>query len=226
MTAKIFEYPHIIFCDFDGTITETESLEKVFFRFAPDTWKPVKEDLVANRITVREAVSRTIDSIPSADYGDILEFTRTFPIRPGFTALLDFLDAHQVPLVVLSGGIRGMVETRLEDFKDRVHAIFAADVDTSGQCLRTNSAYAGETELVDKISVMNLFDANEKIAIGDGITDFNMARAADLVFARAGLARFLEQNRISFQPWSDFFDIQNYLKTHFSFKHELCDKST
>ncbi len=216
MTLHTESCNRIIFCDFDGTITEKESLDRVFQKFAPDVWKPMKDDLVAGRITVREAVTRTIDSMASSDYPDIMDYTLTFPIRPGFEALLDFLDSQQVPLVVLSGGIRGMVEVRLGELKKRVHGIFAADVDTTGKCLRTDSAHTGETELVDKVSVMKKFDADEKIAIGDGITDFNMARAADLVFARSGLARYLAQNNIPFTPWSDFFEIRDELQRRFT----------
>ncbi len=97
-----------------------------------------------------------------------------------------------------------------------MHSVFSADVDTSGQYLRTNSDYEGKTELVNKVRVMNFFNPKEKIAIGDGITDFNMARAADLVFARGGLARFMNENNLSCEPWSDFFDIRDHLQAHFS----------
>ncbi|MFO8086089.1 MAG: HAD-IB family phosphatase [Desulfobacterales bacterium] len=209
-------FQRIVFCDFDGTITEKESLDQVFRKFAPETWKPQKEDLVAGKITVREAVARTINSIESSDYAAILDYTLSFSIRPGFESLLDFLDSQNVPVVVVSGGIRGMVETGLGELKNRVHAIFAADVDTTGKWLRTESAYEGKTELVDKVRIMGFYEAEEKVAIGDGITDFNMASAADLVFARSGLARFLDQNNIPYQFWTDFFDIRDRLQTHFS----------
>lgn len=209
-------YQSIVFCDFDGTITEQETLARVFSKFAPETWQPIREDLTSGKITVREAVIKTINSIDSSHYGDILDYTLNFSIRPGFEVLLDFLDSQNVPMVVLSGGIRGMVETRLGNLINRMHSVFAADVDTSGQYLRTNSAYEGKTELVDKVCVMNFFNAKEKIAIGDGITDFNMARAADLVFARGGLARFMDENNIPYEPWFDFFDICDHLQAHFS----------
>ena len=207
-------YQSIVFCDFDGTITEQETLERVFRKFAPETWQPVRKDLSSGKITVREAVTKTINSIDSSRYDDILDYTLTFSIRPGFEALLDFLESQNVPMVVLSGGIRGMVETRLGNLIHRMHAVFAADVDTTGQYLRTNSAYEGKTELVDKVRVMNFFNAEQKIAIGDGITDFNMARKADLVFARGQLAGFMNQNTLPCEPWSDFFDIRDHLQAH------------
>ena len=209
-------YQGIVFCDFDGTITEQDTLERVFKKFAPETWQPIREDLSSGKITVRDAVTKTINSINASYYDDILDYTLTFPIRPGFDAFLDFLEFQNVPMVVLSGGIRGIVETRLGNLIERMHAVFAADVDTGGQFLRTNSGYEGKTELVDKVRVMNLFNAKKKIAIGDGITDFNMAREADLVFARGQLAGFMNKNNLPCEPWSDFFDIRDHLQAHFS----------
>lgn len=220
MNFQTERYQSIVFCDFDGTITEQETLEKVFNKFAPVIWQPVKKELVSGKITVQKAVSKTINSIGASCYDDILEYTLNFSIRPGFEALLGFLESRNVPMVILSGGIRGMVETRLGKLINRMHAVFAADVDTSGQYLRTISAYEGKTELVDKVRVMKLFNTKENIAIGDGITDFNMARTADLVFARAELARFLNENKIPYTPWSDFFDICEHLKAHFSGSRE------
>ena len=213
-------YQNIVFCDFDGTITEQETLDRVFSKFAPETWHPIKKDLSSGKITVREAVTRTINSIDASHYADILDYTLTFSIRPGFETLLDFLESQNVPMVVLSGGIRGMVETRLGNLIHRMHSVFAADVDTTGQYLRTNSAYEGKTELVDKVRVMNFFTAKEKIAVGDGITDFNMAREADLVFARGQLAGFMNENKLPCETWSDFFDIHDHLQTHFSHSQE------
>lgn len=209
-------YPKIVFCDFDGTITEQETLDRVFKKFAAETWPPLKKKMTSGKITVKEAVTRTINSIDASCYDDILDYTLHFSIRPGFEALLDFLESANVPLVVISGGIRGMVETRLGSLVARMHAVFAADVDFSGRNLMTSSAYEGKTELVDKARVMHFFNTKEKIAVGDGITDFNMARTADLVFARSELARFMEENNISYEPWSDFFDIRDHLKVHFS----------
>jgi 2-hydroxy-3-keto-5-methylthiopentenyl-1-phosphate phosphatase len=209
-------YQSIVFCDFDGTITEQETLARVFSKFAPETWQPIKEDLTSGKITVREAVTTSINSIDSSHYHDILSYTLKFSIRPGFNALLDFLDSRNVPMVVLSGGIRGMVEIRLGKLINRMHSVFAADVDTNGKYLRTKSAYEGKTELVDKVRIMNFFNTKEKIAIGDGITDFNMAQAADLVFARGGLARFMDENNIFYEPWFDFYDICDHLQAHFS----------
>jgi len=59
---------------------------------------------------------------------------------------------------------------------------------------------------------MNLFEAGQRIVIGDGVTDLNMARQGDIVFARDSLALFLKHMGVPYQEWSDFFDVINELK--------------
>jgi len=202
----------MVFCDFDGTITAQETLEGVFKRFAPDLWKPVKDKMMALEITIREGVRRILESIPSKHYPEILEYVRTVPIRPGFEELLDFLDDRKVPFVVVSGGLRDMVDMRLGALAKRVHKIFAVNVDTGGAFLKIKSDFEGDTELVAKVDVMNLFDAKQRVVIGDGATDINMARNGSLVFARDTLAAFLDQMGVSYRKWSDFFDVQKALE--------------
>lgn len=201
-----------VFCDFDGTITATESLEAVFKHFLPGKWEPVKEQLRSGKTTLREGVPKLIESIPSARYPEVLQFVSEIPIRPGFEAFLTFLEDRRIPLVIVSGGIRGMVEAKVGHLKDRIHDIIAVDVDTSGEFLKVDCRYAGGTELVAKSDVLRAFDADCRIVIGDGITDFNMARNADLVFARSALARYLTENGIHYRKWGDFTDIRLQLR--------------
>ncbi len=213
MTAEATASGRIVFCDFDGTITAKESLELVFTTFASGRWEPIKRKLMSGKLTVREGVREIAETIPSARYREICEFVAAIPIRPGLEAFLDFLDHRHIPFVVISGGFRGMVEARLGPLKDRVHRIFAADADTDGPLLKVISDYESDTELVAKADVMALFTADEKIAIGDGITDLNMARFADVVFARDMLARFLDQKGMAYHPWTDFFDLRDRMKS-------------
>lgn len=201
----------IIFCDFDGTITVEETFVAVLKKFAPELSAKLIPEMYAQRLTLREGVREILQSIPSSSYAEILEFTRLQPTRPGFLELLDFLDFQGVPLVVVSGGLRGMVEIVLGGTQQRVRAIHAVDVDTSGTLLKVHSDYEGETELVAKVQVMAEYPADEKIAIGDSLTDLNMGLEASLVFARDRLAEYLNQHQKPYIPWNDFSQIRDYL---------------
>lgn len=201
----------IVFCDFDGTITAEETFVAVLRHFAPELSAQLIPEMYARRLTLREGVRQILESIPSSRYPDILEFTRPQPIRPGFPELLDFLQNWGVPMVVVSGGLRGMVEIVLGSLVDRVYAIHAVDVDTSGSCLRVISDYEDGTELVAKVKVMEEYPVEEKIAIGDSLTDLNMALEVPVVFARDRLAQYLDERQKPYIPWNDFLEVRDRL---------------
>ncbi|MDY6802782.1 MAG: HAD-IB family phosphatase [Cyanobacteriota bacterium] len=201
----------IVFCDFDGTIAAEETFVALITEFSPFVSARVIPELYNLRMTLREGVREMLESIPSRRYQEIIEFSRTKQMRSGLVELLDFLDARDVPFVVVSGGIRIMVETVLGDLTDRVAGIYAVDLETGGEFLRVRSDFEGETELLAKVEVMNLYDAREKVAIGDSVTDLNMAMEASLVFARDRLAKYLDDRHKSYIPWNDFFEVRDRL---------------
>ncbi len=199
----------IVFCDFDGTITAQETFVAVLKKFAPELAAELIPQMYSLKLTLRDGVRQILESIPSSRLPEIIDFTRTQPMRAGLPELLDFLDSQHVPFIVVSGGLRLMVEAVLGELVQRIHAIHAIDVDTSSSYLRVVSTYEGETELVDKVKVMELYPADAKIAIGDSVTDLNMASSAPIVFARDRLAQYLDERNKQYIPWNNFFDVRD-----------------
>ncbi len=209
----------VVFCDFDGTITAEETFVGMLKEFAPQLSQQLMPLMYARQLTLRQGVRQILESIPSARYPEIIEYVHTKPIRPGLVELLDFLDSEGVPFVVVSGGLRCMVETVLSQASngtpsllERVAAIYAVDVDTRGEFLRVQSEFEEDTELVSKVKVMAQHPAEEQIAIGDSVTDLNMALHAPVVFARDRLSQYLDEHNKPYIPWKNFFDIHQQLR--------------
>ncbi|MGB7441916.1 MAG: HAD-IB family phosphatase [Coleofasciculaceae cyanobacterium] len=209
----------VVFCDFDGTITAVETFVGMLKELTPELCSQLMPEMYARRLTLREGVRRLVESIPSARYPEIIEYSKTKPTRPGLTELIDFLETQAVPFVVVSGGLRCMVETVLgqvdtegKPLLERVEAIYAVDVDTSGEFLQVISEFEGDSELVAKVQVMAQYPAQEQIAIGDSVTDLNMALTAPRVFARDRLGQYLDEHNKSYLPWQDFFDVREQLR--------------
>lgn len=200
----------IVFCDFDGTITAQETFVAVLKEFAPELAAELIPQMYSLKLTLRDGVRQILESIASSRLPEIIDFTRTQPMRAGLPELLDYLDSQHVPFVVVSGGLRLMVEAVLGELVQRIHAIYAIDVDTSSSYLRVLSSYEGETELVDKVKVMELYPA-DAIAIGDSVTDLNMASSAPIVFARDRLAQYLDERNKQYIAWNNFFDVRDRL---------------
>ncbi|WP_199249176.1 HAD-IB family phosphatase [[Phormidium] sp. ETS-05] len=203
--------PRAVFCDFDGTITTKETFAGMLKIFAPELSAQIMPEIYALRITLRQGVRQMLASIPSAQYPEILAYCQNQEISPGLVELLDFLDARDVPFIVVSGGLRGMVETVLGSLVQRVEAIYAVDVDTSGEYLQAFSDFEKDSELMAKVEVIKQYNPVEAVAIGDSVTDLNMALHAQIVFAREHLAQYLQERQKSYIPWQNFFDVRDTL---------------
>lgn len=186
--------------------------------FTPKLSAQLMPQMYARKLTLRAGVRQLLESIPSARYPEIIEYAKTKAIRPGIVELLDFLDTRGVPFVVVSGGLRIMVEatlsqakTREKSLKERVAAIYAVDIDPSHEFLQVYSDFEEGTEMVSKVQVMAQHPAAEQIAIGDSVTDLNMALYAPVVFARDRLIDYLDEHHQPYIPWHDFFDIRKAL---------------
>ena len=201
----------VVFCDFDGTITVEETFVGMLKQFAPEKSSQLMPEMYARRLSLRSGVRQLFESIPSECYGDIVDFSRGKPMRPGLVELLDFLDAHRVHFVIVSGGLRVMVEAVMGDLVQRASAIYAVDLDATGPRLQVNSEFEGDDELVSKVRVMGQYRASEQVAIGDSLTDFNMALEASSVFARDRLAEYLDEQQKPSIKWDNFFDVLDNL---------------
>ncbi|MGB3188788.1 MAG: HAD-IB family phosphatase [Limnoraphis sp.] len=206
----------IVFCDFDGTITAQETFVAMLKQFTPQISAEIMPKLYNRELTLRQGVRQMLESIPSVRYQEVIEFSSHQQIRPGLVELIDFLDAQAVPLVVVSGGIRVMVETVLGDLVNRVAAIYAVDIATQGDYWQVHSEFESGTELVAKVKIMDLYASDEKVAIGDSVTDLNMALSVPLVFARDRLAQYLNEQQKPYIVWNDFFEVRDYLARHWN----------
>jgi 2-hydroxy-3-keto-5-methylthiopentenyl-1-phosphate phosphatase len=203
----------IVFCDFDGTITAVETFAGMLKKFAPELSARLMPRMYDRSLPLREGVRQLLESIPSDYYTDILTYAETQPIREGLPEFLDFLQERSIPFVILSGGVRGMIETALQRYGllEKVTAIYAVEIDRSGDYLQVRSDFEDETELVAKARIMARYSQPETIVIGDSVTDITMAKDASLVFARDRLIDYLQAENKPYLVWENFQDIHHYL---------------
>lgn len=204
-------FERIVLCDFDGTITTEDTFVKMMEEFTPNLARELLPEIYALRLTLRDGVRQTLESIPTDRYPEILAFMEGELMRLGFVEFLDFLETQGVPIAIVSGGLRGMVETVLGPLTHRVLAIHAIEVDLGAEYLRVHSEFEAGTELVNKVAVMRRYSARETVAIGDSVTDLNLGMEAGVVFARDRLAKYLADRQKPYLEWHDFFDLRDNL---------------
>jgi len=201
-----------VFCDFDGTITVEDTFADMLRLFVPDLAPELLEDIYGLKVPMPQGIRQLVESIPSRRYEEVLEHIGRAEVREGLDELLDFLESEGVPFYVVSGGLTGMVKRVLGTRAGRVQGIYAPDVDLNGSFLHLTSDFESERGLLDKVKVMNLHPAEDRITIGNSLSDLYMSQDAELAFARDRLSTYLSDRNHPFKPWEDFHQVREVLQ--------------
>jgi 2-hydroxy-3-keto-5-methylthiopentenyl-1-phosphate phosphatase len=188
--------------DWDGTVTEVDSLHLVLERFGdPDVYRE-SERALGRRLTLHEVIAVEFASV-SAPVGEVVEWLLgEVRIRAGFRELVE---AHR-PLVV-SAGFHELIEPVLA--REGVEVELLAnrlDPRPDGWRVRWRDEAACATcgEPCKRAAL-----AGEPYAYaGDGYSDHCAALGADRVFARDGLARYLSAEGRPFEPFETLHDVR------------------
>lgn len=208
-----------VFCDFDGTITEKDNIISIMQNFAPSEWIQVKDQILAQEITNQEGVGKMFSLLPSRLRNKIAHFTvQNASIRPGFQEFIDFLNEHDIPLFIVSGGIDFFVEPILKRFGPFA-GLYCNGADFSGENIEILWPYSCDDYCSNgcgccKPSVIRKLEGNRfyKIVVGDSITDLEAAKQADYVLARDFLEDKCRELGIRFDSFETFFDCIESIK--------------
>ncbi|MFV0466006.1 MAG: HAD-IB family phosphatase [Lachnospiraceae bacterium] len=204
MNTKIPNY--IVFCDFDGTITNFETAEGLWEYYLGDDFKRIAADMVQRGVNLSEAVKYLFGQIPSSRYNEMTAFLETMEMRDGFVEFLDYLDSQHIPIVIISGGIGEMIQHLLKPYLSRFAGCHFCNLSTDQEFLTISSPYDDGVDLIRKELVMKEYPHETSIFFGDSYTDRNPAQVSDIVFARDRLDAFLTDLGKDHFTFETFFD--------------------
>lgn len=205
----------IIFCDFDGTITTNDNIIAIMKHFDPPGWEPIKDEILAQTLSIREGVKNMFSLLPSAKRDEVIAYVlEQAEIREGFTEFVAYAKREKLPLYIVSGGIDFFVYPLLEPFGPFA-GIYCNTADFSGDAIRINFPHGCDETCESqgcgccKPSIIRdlLADGATSIVIGDSITDLQAAKQADLVIARDFLSQKCEELNIAYEPFENFGDV-------------------
>ncbi|RFU71034.1 2-hydroxy-3-keto-5-methylthiopentenyl-1-phosphate phosphatase [Peribacillus saganii] len=208
----------IIFCDFDGTVTNSDNIIALMKQFAAPEWEAIAEAVLSKRISIREGVGNMFSLLESGQkekYIDfLLEHTK---IREGFAEFIDFVKENEIRFYIISGGMDFFIEPILKPFD--LKYIYCNNAKFDEEFIRIEWPNSCDDKCSNdcgccKPSIMrNLAGPDDfTIVIGDSITDLEAAKKADLVLARDFLKRKCEQEGIAHLPFETFHDCKAALK--------------
>jgi len=195
--------------DWDGTVTEVDSLDLVLGEFGdPEIYERVEAELDARTMTLNEVIAAEFATVTAPLPGVVDWLLARVRVRAGFAEL-----ARARRPLILSSGFHELIEPVLE--REGVQGaveLRANRLDPQPSGWRTRfrvseiCPHCGEA-----CKRADLPTDGEVVYAGDGYSDFCAALAADRVFATGSLARRLAEQGVPFTPLTDFFELASEL---------------
>jgi 2-hydroxy-3-keto-5-methylthiopentenyl-1-phosphate phosphatase len=192
--------------DWDGTVTDGDGLHLVLLEFGDQDIYEAHEARLGDELTLHEVIAGEFRSV-HAPLEEVATWVReNVRLRPGFRELAEL---HR-PLIV-SSGFRELIEPVLEreglELEVRANRLDPRP-DGWRVLFRSDEPCPVCGEPCKRADVTGLGDI---AYVGDGFSDRCVAEAAARVFARDGLATYLDEKGLPFEPFDDFYDVAEAL---------------
>jgi 2-hydroxy-3-keto-5-methylthiopentenyl-1-phosphate phosphatase len=196
--------------DWDGTVTVDDTLILALREFG--NWQVYLEAAAAlarGEITLHEEIRRDAESIRTPIEEVVAWLVEHLELRPGFHELAE---THRP--VIVSSNFRQLIEPILA--REGVELeVRANDVEWEPRGWRAtfrNGEVCGTCgEPCKRADVTSADAIGGVVYVGDGYSDRCAAQAADRIFARDGLARYLDEQRVAYMPFDDLHDVARSL---------------
>jgi 2,3-diketo-5-methylthio-1-phosphopentane phosphatase len=204
-----------IVVDFDGTVTKTDLLDTIASRFGdPEVYQEVDDGLDEGRMSLREVITREFRPVRKPLDEVIRWELENVELRPGFGELVGLAKERGWRLVIVSSGFHELIEPILEHagLDVELHAN-RVDPDPEGWIVDWRYDETCDTcgESCKRSIVRRFGGDGEIVYVGDGYSDRCAAEASDRVFAIRGLARYLSERGVAYEPFEDFHSVARSL---------------
>ena len=204
--------PPAFLTDFDDTAAAQNVAELLLNRFGDSTWTEVRQQFRDGKMDLKEYQEITFRNI-RADRSAMQHYVREHAIlRPYFHELHYYCRANEIPLAVVSQGLDFYIQALLERDGYGDVPIYAVNTsfDQGRISYHYHHTYPGkESQGNSKAFIVEQFQQQGYFVVfaGDGTSDQEASRKADMVFAHRTLARYCETEGIDYTPFKDFKSI-------------------
>jgi len=197
--------------DFDGTVTESDLLDRVAKEFGdPAIYQEVEEGLDEGRMPLREVITREFAPV-TAPLNEVVTWVLEHAkLRAGFADFVRGARAAGWDVHIVSSGFHELIEPVLAQEGVEV-SLHANRVDARPEGWVVDWRYPDDCEECRESCKRSLLPPGEVVYVGDGYSDRCAALASNRVFATAGLARYLAGRGVPFEPFSDFHPLSQAL---------------
>ena len=199
-----------IYTDFDGTITDRDSIVLLVQEFGGGD--RYRRDLLSEfengTLSAAEVIAEEIASVDASWEEVAACLKQSVRVDPTFPAFVNWCRESSIPLCVVSSGLEQIIAFMIGDLGVPVVA-HTARID--GRSWRYHRRPESEKESV----VRAASETDGVTFIGDGISDICVLPYVDRVFAKRYLAKYCRRRGIDFLPYDTFQDVRNRLQADF-----------
>jgi len=208
----------IVFCDFDGTITQLDVTDQILSQLAHPSWREIEQQWMQGLIGSRECLERQIVLV-DAPAQELHATIDGVPIDSEFTAFCKFSRKKRLPLYILSDGFDYVIRRVLKragverQFKSGTN-LFASALRVDGRRLVPSFPHlpapcAHGCATCKSALISRLRERRRPVVfVGDGMSDRFAVEFADVVFAKRHLLAYCRENGIACHPFETFSDVQ------------------
>lgn len=194
-------------------MTEVDALEALILEFGdPDVYRQTEGAL--ERMSLNDVIAIELATLTLPREDAVAWVREHVTVRPGFRA---FAREHRP--VILSSGFRELIDPVLE--REGVELeVHANRLDARPDGWRAIWRDDAQCDACGEPCKRGGLPAERPIVyFGDGVSDHCAALAADRVFARDGLARYLGRRGVAFEPFEDFVEARDTLRAARPYQH-------
>jgi 2,3-diketo-5-methylthio-1-phosphopentane phosphatase len=225
----------VLFTDWDGTVTLEDSNDYIteHLGFGDKRRKEINDEILVGAKSFRDGFREMLESI-DAPFEDCVELLKKeIKLDPGFKDFYVWAKENNVPIVILSGGMRPIIESLLSKLVGE-QALDEIQIVSNDVRIHSN----GKWEIVyhddssfghDKSLAIRPYASIPKeerpilFYAGDGVSDLSAAAETDLLFAKHGrdLIKYCKTENIPYTEFQSYSDIHKGIQSIYEGKKTL-----
>ncbi len=203
--------------DFDGTLSVGDTVDAMLERFADDRWKDLEGEWLNGDITAIECMKQQLDLV-EVDQVTLETFFRGIQLDASFIPFHKYISQFS-KVAIVSDGLDHAIDVATHNADIPAMPIYANKLTFKPNGVSISYPYrnpdckAGNGVCKCQIAEQLSADVGGPVVlIGDGKSDYCLAKHADIVFAKGKLITHCEQESIPFRRFQTFAEVLEVVK--------------
>lgn len=203
--------------DFDGTLSVGDTVDAMLERFADDKWKELEADWLKGDITAVECMKQQLDLV-EVDQVSLENFFRGIQLDASFIPFYRHISQFSKVAIVSDGldhaidvATRNAAIPKMPIYANKLH--FKPNGVSISYPYMNSACKAGNGVCKCQIAEQLSVDVGGPVVlVGDGKSDYCLAKHADIVFAKGKLISHCEKENIPFRRFQTFAEVLDVVK--------------